>query len=141
MTMRSSLTATLLGAAFVAMAPTDAHAQTAVASFRADYTWQIPAATPIPVGPHRVRFTLYDNGTFVNDDGNGGEYNRSGNNITLWFFSRAEATAPYPPFGAAIWEGTVTGGSVCDGTAQSPGIDAAGYPTTILGEWNTRGCP
>ncbi len=145
MMMRSSLTASILGAAIVAMAPSEAHAQTVFASFRADYTWSLPypdPANPIEVGPHRVRFTLYDDGTFVNDDGNGGEFSLVGNNITLWFFSRAEATAPYPPFGAATWEGTLNGGAVCNGDTRTPGIDpSTGYPLTIFGEWNTRGCP
>ena len=69
------------------------------------------------------------------DDGNGGEYDRNGNDITLWFFSRAEATAPYPPFGAATWEGTINGGTVCNGDARSPGLDPnTGYPITIFGE-------
>ena len=127
--------------------PDTAHAQNVVGTFRAQYTWFLPypdPSNPTQVGPHRVRFTLYDNDTWTNTDGNGGEYsvNSASGAVTFWFFSEAEATLTYPPIGAATWEGTLVGGRVCNGTTRSPGIDpASGYPITVNGVWNTRGCP
>ena len=80
MSARSFFLATVLGAASMALAPSPAMAQTVVSEFRAQYTYLLPYPdpnNPIVVGPHRVRFTLYDDGTFVNDDGNGGEWERA----------------------------------------------------------------
>jgi hypothetical protein len=125
--------------------PTEALAQSVVASFQAEYSWVLPypdPMRPILAGPYRVRFTLYNNNTWTNDDGNGGEWDLSGTDVTLWFFSEADATAPAPPFGAATWSGRLTGTTICNGTARSPGIDPnTGYPITITGTWRTRGCP
>ncbi len=133
--------------AAVLATPSDALAQNEVASFRAEYTWAVPypdPGNPIVAGPYRVRFTLYDNDTWVNDDGNGGEFDLDlgSGAITLWFFSEAEATATYPPFGAATWSGTLNAGKVCNGTTRGPATDpVTGYPITVTGTWHTRGCP
>ncbi len=141
MTIRTVLL-TALGTAALALAPTEAAAQNVVANFRAEYTHVYPGPNPFLIGPYRVQFTLYDDGTWTNDDGNGGEWQQSGNNVTFGFFSQAEATAAYPPFGAATWTGVRNGNTVCNGGIRSPGIDpSTGYPTTVLGNWHTRGCP
>ena len=142
MSIRTALLASLSFAA-LALAPTDAAAQTQVASFRAQYAHIYPSSSnPFQIGPYLVRFTLYDDGTWLNTDGNGGEWLLQGNTVTLWFVSRAAATSSSPPFGAATWTGTYASNNVCDGAIRSPGIDPdTGDPTTVQGSWKTRGCP
>lgn len=131
-TIRRLMAIAVLGALSSA-APSEAMAQAAVfATFRADYTF----TQPLAVGPHRVKFTLYDDGTFLNDDGNGGEWALSASNeVTLWFVNQAAAAVP--TFGAATWRGQVSGGQVCSGTIRG----AQPAPDTEVGTWKTRGCP
>jgi hypothetical protein len=123
--------------ALAAALPSEAFAQAAVfASFRAEYQF----TSPLVIGPHRVKFTLYDDGTFINDDGNGGDWELAGaggNSLTMWFINQASATASYPPVGAPTWTGTVTGSNVCNGQTRRL---VYGAPPE-LGTWKTRGCP
>jgi hypothetical protein len=111
------------------LAPSVASAITYPFTFRATYSFTSPIVLPA----ERVTFTLYADGTWSNDEGNGGEWEIGGTGVRFYFIDKASATAAMPPWGAATWQGTITGNTVCNGTIAGSNGEQ--------GTWKTRGCP
>ena len=119
-------------------APTDAFAQAAPQNFKAQYLFYTGPPPPSPssviVLPYqRAKFTLAADGTWSNDEGNGGEWETQGTTLLLYFIDKASATALYPPFGAAIWQGTMANNMICNGRIRGSNGET--------GLWSTKGCP
>lgn len=102
---------------------------------------EVPAVYAFPnplsflnIDAQPVVFTLDPGGTWTNSDGPYGEYEMGGS-LTFWFIDEYSANipAPYTPFGAATWEGSLSNGSVCLGNITT-------YDDQ-RGVWKTADCP
>ena len=138
--------AALSAAAAAAAAP--AAAQSFPLTFRAQYSFYDPGF-PLPpnpnaqllIGPLRTEFTLLADGTWSNDDGNGGNYEIVGTTITLYFIDQATSLA-LTEFGSAIWRGQIQGNKICNGQIIATNPPAPPYHTFEgNGVFATKGCP